>query len=176
VTRDAPGPSDAGPSDARHPEAATAGTASRKILLLNGPNLNLLGRRDPAQYGTATLADVEALAVRTGAELGLEVVCRQSNHEGTLVDLVQAAPGEGLAGIVLNPGAYAHYSYALRDAVDAVDIPCVEIHISNVHAREPFRQVSVTAPVMAGFICGCGVAGYQLAVRALSTRLTPTLR
>jgi 3-dehydroquinate dehydratase-2 len=161
VTRDASEPSD----------AATAGAASRKVLLLNGPNLNLLGCRDPEQYGTATLIDVETLAVNTGAELGLEVICHQSNHEGVLVDLVQAAPGEGMVGIVINPGAYAHYSYALRDAVDAVDIPCVEIHISNVHAREPFRQVSVTAPVMAGFICGCGVVGYQLAVRALSARL-----
>jgi 3-dehydroquinate dehydratase-2 len=147
--------------------------ARRRILLLNGPNLNLLGRRDPAQYGTATLADVEALATSTGNGLGLDVVCRQSNHEGVLVDLVQAAPGDGFAGIVLNPGAYAHYSYALRDAVDAVDVPCVEIHISNVHAREPFRQVSVTAPVAAGFICGCGITGYELAVRALAARLFP---
>jgi 3-dehydroquinate dehydratase-2 len=149
--------------------------ALQRVLLLNGPNLNLLGRRDPAQYGTATLADVEALAVATGAQLGLEVVCRQSNHEGVLVDLVQAAPGDGFAGIVMNPGAYAHYSYALRDAVDAVDLPCVEIHISNVHAREPFRHLSVTAPVMAGFICGCGVAGYELGVRALASRLEPSL-
>ena len=147
--------------------------APRRVLLLNGPNLNLLGRRDPAQYGTATLADVETLAAAAGTAVGLQVVARQSNHEGVLVDLVQAAPGEGFAGIVINPGAYAHYSYALRDAVDAVDIPCVEIHISNVHAREPFRHVSVTAPVMAGFICGCGIAGYELAVRALATRLDP---
>ena len=145
--------------------------ARRRVLLLNGPNLNLLGRRDPSQYGTATLADVEALAVATGGQLGLDVVCRQSNHEGVLVDLVQAAPDEGFAGIVMNPGAYAHYSYALRDAVDAVDIPCVEIHISNVHAREAFRHVSVTAPVVAGFICGCGITGYELAVRALAARL-----
>lgn len=150
----------------------TDAVVPRKVLLLNGPNLNLLGRRDPAQYGTATLGDVEALAARTAAGLGLELVARQSNHEGVLVDLVQSAPGEGFAGIVMNPGAYAHYSYALRDAVDAVDLPCVEIHISNVHAREPFRQVSVTAPVMAGFICGCGIAGYDLAVQALATRLT----
>ena len=149
----------------------TDAAAPREVLLLNGPNLNLLGRRDPAQYGTATLADVEALAARTAAELGLELVARQSNHEGVLVDLVQSAPSEGFAGIVMNPGAYAHYSYALRDAVDAVPVPCVEIHISNVHAREPFRQVSVTAPVMAGFICGCGIDGYGLAVRALAARL-----
>jgi 3-dehydroquinate dehydratase-2 len=157
-----------------HPEPTRprpTSPANRKVLLLNGPNLNLLGRRDPAQYGTATLADVEARTVAAGAELGLTVECRQSNHEGVLVDLVQAAPGAGFAGIVINPGAYAHYSYALRDAVDAVDIPCVEIHISNVHAREPFRHVSVTAPVMAGFICGCGIAGYPLALRALLARL-----
>lgn len=148
-------------------------TAARRVLLLNGPNLNLLGRRDPAQYGTTTLADVEAEIIALGAELGLEVTCRQSNHEGVLVDLVQQAPDGGFAGIIINPGAYAHYSYALRDAVDAVDVPCVEIHISNVHAREPFRHVSVTAPVMAGFICGCGTAGYGLALRALVTRLPP---
>lgn len=144
---------------------------ARRVLLLNGPNLNLLGRRDPAQYGTAGLEQVEALAVATGTRLGLDVACRQSNHEGVLVDLIQAAPDDGFAGIVINPGAYAHYSYALRDAVDAVDIPCVEIHISNVHAREPFRHLSVTAPVMAGFISGCGIAGYELAVRAVASRL-----
>jgi 3-dehydroquinate dehydratase II len=147
------------------------GTARRLVLLLNGPNLNLLGRRDPATYGSATLADVEAGAVAAGSALDLDVVCRQSNHEGVLLDWVQSAPAEGFCGIVINPGAYAHYSYALRDAVDAVDIPCIEIHISNVHAREPFRHTSVTAPVMAGFICGCGIAGYELALRALWFRL-----
>ncbi|HET9654631.1 MAG TPA: type II 3-dehydroquinate dehydratase [Kineosporiaceae bacterium] len=153
------------------PGTATPGTAHRKVLLLNGPNLNLLGQRDPATYGSATLADVEARTVAAGSELGLDVVCRQSNHEGALIDLVQSAPTEGFSGIVINPGAYAHYSYALRDAVDAIDIPCVEIHISNVHAREPFRHTSVTAPVMDGFICGCGIAGYVLALRALLSRL-----
>lgn len=149
----------------------TSDAAPRRVLLLNGPNLNLLGHRDPAQYGTATLAGIEAQVVALGVELGVGVTCRQSNHEGVLIDLVQAAPGEGIAGIVINPGAFAHYSYALRDAVDAVDIPCVEVHLSNVHAREPFRHVSVTAPVMAGFICGCGSAGYGLGLRALLTRL-----
>jgi 3-dehydroquinate dehydratase-2 len=146
---------------------------AHRVLLLNGPNLNLLGRRDPAQYGSATLADVEAELKGLADHLGVQLECRQSNHEGVLVDAVQQAPEQGFDGIVINPGALAHYSYALRDAVDAVALPCVEIHISNVHAREPFRHTSVTAPVMAGFICGCGTAGYGLALRAVLARISP---
>lgn len=142
-----------------------------RVLLLNGPNLNLLGTRDPARYGATPLAQVEAEMVALGDELGVEVVCRQSNHEGILVDAVQQAPADGFAGIVLNPGALAHYSYALRDAIDAVPVPCVEVHISNVHAREEFRHTSVTAPVTAGFISGCGTAGYGLALRAALSRI-----
>ncbi|MEY9212315.1 type II 3-dehydroquinate dehydratase [Thermobifida halotolerans] len=133
------------------------------VLLLNGPNLNLLGRRDPAQYGTTTLADIEKRLVELGGELGVEVVCAQSNHEGELVDRIHAA--RDLDGVVFNPGAYAHTSIALRDAIDAVPTPCVEVHISNVHAREPFRHVSMTAPVMSGCVSGCGVHGYELALR-----------
>jgi 3-dehydroquinate dehydratase-2 len=141
------------------------------VLLLNGPNLNLLGTRDPAQYGSTTLPQVEQEVIDLGRELGVRVECRQSNHEGALVDAVQQASGDGFAGIVINPGAFAHYSYALRDAIDAVAIPCVEIHISNVYAREEFRHTSVTAPVAAGVIAGCGTAGYGLALRALLSRL-----
>ncbi|TDQ54458.1 type II 3-dehydroquinate dehydratase [Actinorugispora endophytica] len=133
------------------------------VLLLNGPNLNLLGERDPAQYGSTTLADVEKRVSALGAELGVDVVCAQSNHEGALVDHVHSA--RAMDGIVFNPGAYAHYSIALRDAVDAVAAPCVEVHVSNVYAREPFRHTSVTAPVMRGSISGCGVHGYELALR-----------
>lgn len=140
-----------------------ARAARPTVLLLNGPNLNLLGERDPAQYGSTTLADIEKRAVELGLELGVDVVCQQSNHEGALIDHVHAA--RDMDGIVVNPGAYAHYSVALRDAVDAVPVPCVEVHISNVYAREPFRHTSVTAPVMRGCITGCGAHGYDLALR-----------
>ncbi|WP_312863417.1 type II 3-dehydroquinate dehydratase [Spinactinospora alkalitolerans] len=140
------------------------------MLLLHGPNLNLLGERDPAQYGRTTLADIEARVTELGAELGVDVACHQSNHEGVLVDHVHAARRLH-QGIVLNPGAHAHYSIALRDAIEAVSIPCVEIHISNVHAREPFRHTSVTAPVTRGYISGCGVFGYDLALRAVLHRM-----
>ncbi|MDA8369783.1 MAG: type II 3-dehydroquinate dehydratase [Nocardiopsaceae bacterium] len=139
------------------------------VLLLNGPNLNLLGERDPAQYGATTLADVEKRVTDLGAKLGVSVECAQSNHEGVLVDHIHRA--RLLDGIVLNPGAFAHYSIALRDAIDAVDTPCVEVHISNVYAREPFRHTSVTAPVVQGYIAGCGVAGYELGLRAVLHRI-----
>ncbi|RCV52554.1 type II 3-dehydroquinate dehydratase [Marinitenerispora sediminis] len=148
--------------------AAPDSAARRTVLLLNGPNLNLLGERDPAQYGTTTLADIERRVRGLGAELGAAVRCEQSNHEGVLVDLVHEA--RGYDGIVLNPGAFAHYSIALRDAIDAVDTPCVEVHISNVYAREEFRHTSVTAPVAAGYVAGCGVFGYELALRAVLHR------
>lgn len=139
------------------------------VLLLNGPNLNLLGERDPAQYGSATLADIEARVTDLGTELGAAVVCAQSNHEGEMVDRIHEA--RAYQGIVCNPGAYAHYSYALRDAVAAVAAPYVEVHISNVYAREDFRHTSVTAPVAAGYIAGCGVFGYELALRAVLHRI-----
>ncbi|MCY9783327.1 type II 3-dehydroquinate dehydratase [Nocardiopsis sp. EMB25] len=141
---------------------------SRTVLLLNGPNLNLLGTRDPEQYGTTTLAEVERRVVELGEELGVEVVCAQSNSEGAMVDHVHAA--RHWAGVVLNPGAYAHYSIALRDAIDAVEAPVVEVHISNVYAREEFRHTSVTAPVAAGYVAGCGVFGYELGLRAVLRR------
>lgn len=149
----------------------TTSRPSHRILLLNGPNLNLLGTRAPDQYGTITLPQVEQEVIGLGHELGIQVECRQSNHEGDLVDAVQQAPDDDFAGIVLNPGAFAHYSYALRDAIEAVPIPCVEVHISNVHAREEFRHTSVTAPVTAGFISGCGTSGYGLALRAVLAQL-----
>ncbi|NYH54783.1 3-dehydroquinate dehydratase-2 [Nocardiopsis arvandica] len=147
---------------------STVSDPSRTVLLLNGPNLNLLGTRDPAQYGTTTLEEVERRVTSLGRELGVEVVCAQSNSEGALVDRIHEA--RGWAGVVLNPGAYAHYGIALRDAIDAVEAPVVEMHISNVYAREEFRHTSVTAPVAAGYVAGCGVFGYELALRAVLRR------
>ena len=152
-------------------DSAEGAPSGRRVLVLNGPNLNLLGTRDPATYGSATLADVEAEVTVLGHELGAQLECRQSNHEGVLVDEIQQAAAAGFDGVVINPGALAHYSYALRDAIEAVSIPVVEVHISNIHARDPFRQISVTAPVVQGMICGCGTAGYGLALRALLCRL-----
>jgi len=139
------------------------------VMLLNGPNLNLLGVRDSKVYGSLTLAEVESAFVKLAAQLGVEVVTAQSNSEGVLVDRIHEA--RSLDGIVINPGAYAHYSYAIRDAIEAVPVPCVEVHISNIHAREEFRHRSVISPVVAGFICGCGVYGYELALRALLNRI-----
>ena len=148
-------------------------TATPRVLLLHGPNLNLLGERDPATYGSTTLRDVEERTTLLGRELGAEVRCAQSNSEGTLIDHVHSTRS-GDSGIVFNPGAYAHYSYALRDALEAVagmGIPCVEVHISNVHAREAFRHTSVTAPVCQGMVSGHGVFGYDLALRSVLHRI-----
>ena len=141
------------------------------ILVLNGPNLNLLGQREPDVYGHQRLADVEDLCVTWGEQLGLEVTCRQSNHEGVLIDAIQQAGRDGLAGVVLNAGGFTHTSVALRDAIAGVDVPVVEVHLSNVHAREAFRHVSMIAPVCAGSISGFGVVGYRLALLALAERL-----
>ncbi len=142
-----------------------------KIVVLNGPNLNLLGEREPAVYGRATLADVEALCQATGARLGVSVECLQSNHEGVLVDALQAA-GRGVRagevlGVVLNAGAYTHTSVALHDAITGAQVPVVEVHISNVHAREAFRHHSHVAPAAAGIVIGFGVDGYALAIEGL---------
>ena len=137
-----------------------------QVLVLNGPNLNLLGIRQPKVYGTTTLADIEELCRKTGAELGVDVTYFQSNHEGVLIDRIHAARTE-YAGIVLNAGAYTHTSVALMDAIASVELPVVELHLSNIHAREPFRHKSWIAPVAVGQICGFGPAGYALALRAL---------
>lgn len=149
-------------------------------LVLNGPNLNLLGTREPGVYGHATLADVEADCHAAGAELGLQVECRQTNFEGELVEWVQEAgrrqaDGE-LVGVVLNAGAYTHTSIALRDAVAGSGARVVELHISNVHRREEFRQHSYLSPVAAGVLVGLGVAGYPLALRALTLLAAQELR
>ena len=141
------------------------------LFVLNGPNLNALGKREPGIYGGHTLADVEALCKAEGEKLGFSVDCRQSNHEGDLVSWVQEAGGTA-AGIVLNAGAYTHTSIAIHDAIrSAAPVPVVEVHLSNIHARESFRHVSMVAPHALGMICGFGPLGYRLALQALAARL-----
>ena len=140
------------------------------ILVLNGPNLNLLGTREPAIYGHTTLADIEADCIAHGKSLGLTVTCAQSNHEGVLIDHLHAARGT-MAGVVLNAGAYTHTSVALRDAITASELPVVELHLSNTHARESVRHVSLIAPVCIGVIQGFGARGYRLALQALCGHL-----
>ena len=144
--------------------------ATHKVLVLNGPNLNLLGNREPDIYGRTTLADIEAACVAKGAALGLAVTCRQSNHEGELVDWIQQARSVQ-DGLVLNAGAYTHTSIALHDALAAVALPLVEVHMSNIHRREPFRHRSYVSLVANGMICGFGAQGYDFALEALSTLL-----
>lgn len=139
---------------------------SKTIFVLNGPNLNMLGKREPGIYGGKTLKDIEADCVAAGEELGFAVDFRQSNHEGDLVDWLHEA-SEAAAGIAINPGAYGHTSIALHDAIRAIGVPVVEVHISNIHAREEFRHKSMIAPAAKGMICGFGPYGYVLALHAL---------
>lgn len=134
--------------------------------MINGPNLNLLGTREPEVYGSATLKDAENLATDAAKALGHSVECFQSNHEGHLIDKIQSASAS-FDGIVLNAGGFTHTSVALRDAVASIDIPVVELHVSNIHAREEFRHTSLLSSVCAGLIIGFGIAGYALAVQAL---------
>ncbi len=147
----------------------------KKLLVLNGPNLNLLGTREPAQYGAQTLADLEAACHATGRRLGVAVECFQSNWEGALIDKLHEygrlhAQGEAL-GVVFNPGAYTHTSVALHDAIKGVaPLPVIECHISNVHAREPFRHHSYVSPAAAGIVVGWGLLGYELAIEGLVRR------
>ncbi len=142
-----------------------------KILILNGPNLNLLGTREPEIYGHETL-DQAMESVKLEAEASkCELETYQSNHEGALVDRIQQARLDGVDGIIINPAAYTHTSVALRDALAGVAIPTIEIHLSNIHSREPFRHHSYIAPIAIGQICGCGTLGYSLALKALLTHL-----
>jgi 3-dehydroquinate dehydratase-2 len=140
------------------------------VLILNGPNLNLLGTRQPEVYGATTLADIEKMCADAAPALGLGVSFVQSNHEGALIDAIHAAKGTHDA-IVLNAGAYTHTSIALMDAIASVELPVVEVHLSNIHARETFRHQSYIASVAIGQICGFGAKGYLLALDALSERL-----
>ncbi len=137
-----------------------------RILVIHGPNLNLLGTREPEVYGSTTLSEIDAMLSELGGELGVEVESFQSNHEGAIIDAIHSARGR-FGGILLNPGAYTHYSVAIRDAIAAVDLPVVEVHLSNIYKREPFRHRSVIAPVAAGTITGFGAESYRLGLRAL---------
>ena len=137
---------------------------TRTVLVLNGPNLNLLGTREPATYGHETLADIEALCSRTAAGLGFEVEFRQTNHEGELIDWIHQARGR-CAGILINPAAWTHTSVAIRDALVASELPVIEVHLSNVHKREEFRHHSFVSAIAVGVICGLGSQGYSLALK-----------
>ena len=141
------------------------------IYVLNGPNLNLLGVREPEKYGHARLADVEKLCVQTAAQYGLKADCRQSNREGELIDFIHEAHARKAAGIVLNAGGYSHTSIALHDALLAVQIPTVEVHVTNIHARESFRHHSFTAMAAFASLAGFGIEGYRLAISGLAARI-----
>ena len=137
---------------------------AKKLLLLNGPNLNLLGTREPAVYGAATLADIESAATAQAEAAGGSLSCFQSNHEGALIDRIHAARTEGVEAIVINPGGLTHTSVALRDALAAVAIPFIEVHISNIYQREEFRHHSYLSAIARGTISGLGVDGYRFAI------------
>jgi 3-dehydroquinate dehydratase II len=145
--------------------------ADQTIFILNGPNLNLLGTREPETYGHDTLADVENICGETAARFGLAADCRQSNREGELIDFIHEAHAKNAVGIVINAGAYSHTSIALHDALVAVKIPTVEVHISNIHARESFRHHSFTAKAAFATLAGFGVEGYQLAITGLAAKI-----
>jgi 3-dehydroquinate dehydratase II len=161
------------------PRAGARAGAARRVLVLHGPNLNLLGTREPEVYGRVTLGQIDRDLRDAGRKLGLSVETFQSNHEGALVDRVQAARG-GFAAIVINPGGYTHTSVALRDALAAVGLPVIEVHLSNVAAREEFRHRSLIAPIAVGQVVGLGAIGYRLALEAaahlLETRTTTRTR
>ena len=148
------------------PQASTA-----TIYVLNGPNLNMLGIREPEKYGHASLAGVEKLCVETAAQFGLTADCRQSNREGELIDFIHEAHAKKAVGIIINAGGYSHTSIALHDALVAVKIPTVEVHISNIHARESFRHHSYTAVAAFASLCGFGIDGYRLAINGLAAKI-----
>jgi 3-dehydroquinate dehydratase-2 len=139
----------------------------KKFLVLHGVNLNMFGKRDPAQYGTITLAEIDAKVIALGRELGVDVVCFQTNIEGEMCQRIHQAHAEGVDGVIINAGAWTHYSYGIRDALSILTAPIAEVHMSNVHAREEFRHLSVFNGVAKGQICGFGVDSYLLGLRAL---------
>jgi len=143
-----------------------------KVLLINGPNLNLLGKREPEIYGSDTLADIEATVKSLAEKAGHELLCFQSNTEGAIVDRIQSAQTEGVAYIIINAGALTHTSIALQDVLAATAIPFIEVHISNVHAREAFRHHSYLSPLASGVIVGLGTHGYELAMEAVARQLS----
>jgi 3-dehydroquinate dehydratase II len=142
----------------------------KRILLINGPNLNRLGKREPHIYGSETLEDLENELIQFSGNHDVQLDCFQSNHEGEIIDAIHETEGK-YEGIIINPGAFTHYSYAIRDAIAGMSLPVVEVHISNIHAREEFRHTSVLAPVTIGQIVGLGVYGYKLAVLAILEHL-----
>ena len=142
-----------------------------RVLLLNGPNLNLLGTREPGIYGAETLESIERRAAEVAREAGHELSAFQSNAEHELIDRIHRAPADGVAFLVFNPGAFTHTSVALRDAITAVKLPFIEVHLSNVHAREPFRKHSYFSDIAVGVIAGLGAFGYELALRAAARQL-----
>ncbi len=148
-----------------------AKTPAGTIYVLNGPNLNMLGTREPETYGHAKLADVEKLCAETSAQFGLKADCRQSNHEGELIDFIHEAHATKAAGIIINAGGYSHTSIALHDALLAAQVPTVEVHITNIHARESFRHHSFTARAAFATLCGFGIDGYRLAISGLAARI-----
>jgi len=137
-----------------------------KILVLNGINLNMFGKRDPKQYGTVTLEEIDRQLVTLGQELGAQVTCFQTNHEGSMCECIHQAHAQGVDAVLINAGAWTHYSYGIRDALAILACPIIEVHMSNIHAREPFRHLSVLAGIARGQICGFGVDSYLLALRA----------
>lgn len=143
----------------------------RKIRVINGPNLNFTGIREPSVYGRASLTEINRNLTERGREMGFQICCRQSNFEGEIIDELQKCYHEEVDGILLNAGAFTHYSYAIRDAVSSVGIPTIEIHLSNIHKREEFRHNSVIAPACVGQICGFGVVSYLLGLEALRMML-----
>jgi 3-dehydroquinate dehydratase-2 len=153
-----------------------AQASNATIYVLNGPNLNLLGTREPETYGHARLADVEKLCAQTASQFGMKADCRQSNREGELIDFIHEAHARKAAGIVINAGGYSHTSIALHDALVAVKIPTVEVHISNIHAREDFRHHSFTARAAFASLCGFGIDGYRLAINGLAAKLGVTAK
>jgi 3-dehydroquinate dehydratase II len=148
-----------------------AKASAETIYVLNGPNLNLLGIREPEKYGKFTLADVEKLCVETAAQYGLKADCRQSNREGELVDIIHEAHAKKAVGIILNAAGYSHTSIALHDAIKGVNIPTVEVHITNIHARESFRHHSFTAMAAFASLTGFGIEGYRLAISGLAAKI-----